>query len=61
MTGARRDVARQIMNSHRLSLWLFRLSIASFALAWVLPVFPNHDDLSPAPRIGTTLACLESG
>ena len=43
MTDSRRDVARQIMNPPRLPLWLFRLSIVSFALAWMLPVFPSQE------------------
>ena len=42
------------MNSPRLSLWLFRLSIVSFALAWVLPVFPSRDGFS----FPGALACL---
>lgn len=31
------------MNLHGLSLWLFRLSLVSFALAWALPIFPSTE------------------
>lgn len=31
------------MNWHGLSKWLFRLSLTSFALAWMLPVFPSQE------------------
>ena len=31
------------MNWHGLSKWLFRLSLVSLALAWMLPVFPGKE------------------
>jgi hypothetical protein len=31
------------MHWRGLSLWLFRLSLVSFALAWVLPIFPSRE------------------
>ena len=59
------------MNLHGLSLWLFRFSLVSFALAWVLPIFPSKEGflipgawaflVSPFVTLGYWVAFLFNG